>query len=158
MTPTQQAALPMSLNPHQLLMGRKETAEGRQRAATLIHDDLVNKLRAGPSGETEEAYIEVKALLTNLQKEILDIDNHINEGAYIRCGQHWKCESEAPTKIFLQQEKWRGQQRFMGIIEVDGDEPGTTKLITNQPEIEAQINHSMLTCTRRGRPTLMTLT
>ena len=28
----------------------------------------------------------------------------------------------------------------MGIIEVDGDEPGTTRLITNQPEIEAQIN------------------
>ena len=113
MTPAQQAALPMSLNPHQLLefilfsiqgvargygkmrkanlMGKKETAEGRQRAATLIHDDLVNKLRSGPSGETEVAYIEVKALLTNLQKEILDIDNHINEGAYLRCGQHWKC-------------------------------------------------------------------
>ena len=29
---------------------------------------------------------------------------------------------------------WPGSQRFMGILEVDGDEPGTTRLITNQPE------------------------
>ena len=28
----------------------------------------------------------------------------------------------------------------MGIVEVEGDEPGTTRLITNQPEIENQIN------------------
>ena len=79
-------------------------------------------------------------VITEVGKEISDIDNHINEGAYIRCGQAWKCESEAPSKIFLQQEKWRGQQRFMGIVEVEGDEPGTTRLITNQPEIENQIN------------------
>ena len=34
----------------------------------------------------------------------------------------------------------------MGLLEVDGDEPGTTRLITNQPEIESQINsfHSEL--------------
>ena len=28
----------------------------------------------------------------------------------------------------------------MGILEVDGDEPNTTRLITNQPEIEQQIH------------------
>ena len=28
----------------------------------------------------------------------------------------------------------------MGIVEVEGDEPGTTRLVTNQPEIEDQIN------------------
>ena len=28
----------------------------------------------------------------------------------------------------------------MGIVEVDGDEPGETRLVTNQPEIEAEIN------------------
>ena len=162
MPPAQQSALRMSLNPHQLLefilfsikgvargygkqrktnlMTRKEKAESKLRSATSSHEDLVRKLRTGPCGDTEVAYISIKNVLTNLQKEILDIDTHLNEGAYIRCGAHWKCESEAPSKIFLQQEKWRGQQRFMGIIEVDGDEPNTTRLITNQPEIEAQIN------------------
>ena len=74
-----------------------------------------------------------------MQKEILDIDNHLCEGAYIRCGSKWKCESEAPTKVFFQQEKWRGQQRFIGIVEVDGEEPNTVRQIINQPEIESEI-------------------
>ena len=77
--------------------------------------------------------------INNLQKELLDIDTHLCEGAYIRCGAKWKCESEAPTKVFFQQEKWRGQQRFMGILEVDGDEPGSTRQVINQPEIETEI-------------------
>ena len=162
MNPAQQSEINMSLNPHQFLeyllfsikglargygkqkktnlLMRKEKAEEKLRRLTKTHDDLLKKLRLGPNGATEQAYIEVKMVITELGKEISDIDNHINEGAYIRCGQAWKCESEAPSKIFLQQEKWRGQQRFMGIVEVEGDEPGTTRLITNQPEIENQIN------------------
>ena len=67
------------------------------------------------------------------------METHINEGAYLRCGAKWKCESEAPSKVFFQCEKWKGQQRFIGIIEVDGEIPGTTRQITNQPEIEATI-------------------
>ena len=120
-------------------MTRKERAEQKLRQATIIHDDLVNKLRTGPCGNTEEAFINIKSLITAVQKDIFDIDTHLNEGAYIRCGASWKCESEAPSKIFFQQEKWKGQQRFMGILEVDGDEPNTTRLITNQPEIENEI-------------------
>ena len=69
----------------------------------------------------------------------MDIDTHMNEGAYIRCGAKWKCESEAPSRVFFQCEKWRGQQRYMGIVEVDGDEPGTTRQVINQPEIESEI-------------------
>ena len=92
-----------------------------------------------PSGDTEEAFIICKANLTVLQKEIKDLETHINEGAYLRCGAKWKCESEAPSKVFFQCEKWRGQQRFIGVIEVDGEIPGTTRQITNQPEIEAEV-------------------
>ena len=74
-----------------------------------------------------------------LQKEIKDLETHINEGAYLRCGAKWKCESEAPSKVFFQCEKWKGQQRFIGIVEVDGETPGTTRQIINQPEIENTI-------------------
>ena len=83
--------------------------------------------------------MQIKTNIKLIQKKLQDIDTHMNEGAYIRCGTAWKCESEAPSKIFFQQEKWSGQQRFMGILEVEGDEPGKTKLVTNQPEIEDSI-------------------
>ena len=162
MTPAQQAEINMSLNPHQFLefllfsikgvarkygkkrktnlVTRKERAEEKLKALTKVHDVLLNKIRSEPqSGVTEEAYILIKAAITPLQREILDIDTHLCEGAYIRCGSKWKCESEAPTKVFFQQEKWRGQQRFMGIVEVDGEEPNTVRQIINQPEIETEI-------------------
>ena len=107
---------------------------------TKVHDVLLEKIRSEPlSGVTEEAFILVKEVITPFQKEIPDIDTHLCEGAYIRCGSKWKCESEAPTKVFFQQEKWRGQQRFIGIVEVDGEEPNTVRQIINQPEIESEI-------------------
>ena len=162
MTPMQQAEIPLSINPHQFLefllfaikgvarkygkkkkanlIAKKEQAEEQLRAQTKVYDVLLSKIRSGPqSGDTEEAYIVTKGKITYIQKEIHDIETHLCEGAYIRCGSRWKCESEAPTKVFFQQEKWRGQQRFMGIIEVDGEEPDTVRQIINQPEIESEI-------------------
>ena len=162
MTPAQQAEIKITLNPHQFLeyllfsikgvarkygqrrkanlVREKESAEEKQKALTKLHDGLLEKIRSGPQcGTTEEAYIAVKDCLTVLQKKILDIDTHLCEGAYIRCGSRWKCESEAPTKVFFQQEKWRGQQRFIGIVEVDGEEPNEVRQIINQPEIEKEI-------------------
>ena len=162
MTPAQRAAVPSSLNPHQFLefllfsikgvarrygkekkvnlLSRREMAEEAVRRATTTHDELVNKIRSGQLGENEEELIKVKSEIMGFQKVIIDIDTHLSEGAYIRCGAKWKCESEAPTKIFLQQEKWRGQQRFIGILEVEGDNPDEVRVVTHQPEIEKQIN------------------
>ena len=162
MTPEEQSNIELSINPHQFLeyllfaikgvsrrygqnrktnrTRRKETAEEKLRLETKVHDNLQLKIRTEPpSGDTEEAFIICKANLAVLQKEIKDLETHINEGAYLRCGAKWKCESEAPSKVFFQCEKWKGQQRFIGIIEVDGEIPGTTRQITNQPEIEATI-------------------
>ena len=162
MNPLQQSAIPLTINPHQFLefllfaikgvarrhgkekksslLSRKEKAEALLRKETKVHDSLLKKIRSGPSnGDTEEAFLNIKVTINNLQKELFDIDTHMCEGAYIRCGAKWKCESEAPTKVFFQQEKWRGQQRFMGILEVEGDDPGTTRQVINQPEIETEI-------------------
>ena len=37
--------------------------------------------------------------------------------------------------------KWRGDQRYLGILEIDtGKGGGSTKLIESQPEIEAEIH------------------
>ena len=45
------------------------------------------------------------------------------------------------SKLFFQQEKWRGDQRYLGILEIDsGKGDGSTKLIESQPEIEAEIH------------------
>ena len=162
MSPTQQSEIELNINPHQFLeyllfaikglsrrygqirktdrARKKETAEEKLRLETKVHDNLIQKLRTEPpSGETEEALIICKANLLVLQKEIKDLESHINEGAYLRCGAKWKCESEAPSKVFFQCEKWKGQQRFIGIIEVDGETPGSTRQIINQPEIENTI-------------------
>ena len=163
MTPAQQSEIKMSLNPHQLLefmlfnikgmsrrygqqkktdlMSRKESIEVRLMKATQRHDVLLNEFKAGHIAKTADELMDVKTTIKLLQKNLEDIDTHLNEGAYIRCGSAWKCESEAPTKIFFQQEKWRGQQRFIGILEVESDEPGQTRLVTNQPEIEDSINN-----------------
>ena len=162
MSPTQQSEIELNINPHQFLeyllfaikglsrrygqirktdrARKKETAEEKLRLETKVHDNLIQKLRTEPpSGDTEEALIICKANMLVLQKEIKDLESHINEGAYLRCGAKWKCESEAPSKVFFQCEKWKGQQRFIGIIEVDGETPGSTRQIINQPEIENTI-------------------
>ena len=162
MSPEEQFKIELSINPHQFiefllfsikgvarkygqarktnLIRRKETAEEKLLKETKVHDVLLKKIRSEPpSGGTEEAYFTAQTNLTVLQKEIKDIETHLCEGAYIRCGAKWKCESEAPSRVFFQCEKWKGQQRFMGIIEVDGETPGTTRQIINQPEIETEI-------------------
>ena len=162
MTPAQQSDIQLTINPHQFLefllfsikgvarkhgkekkanlLTRKERAEEQLRKESKVHDALLVRIRSEPlNGATEEAFFNSKNKISELQKELFDIDTHMNEGAYIRCGAKWKCESEAPSRVFFQCEKWRGQQRYMGILEVDGDEPGTTKQVTNQPEIESEI-------------------
>ena len=98
MNPAQQSAIKMSLNPHQFLeyllfsikglargygkqkktnlMSRKEKAEEKLRRLTRTHDDLLKKLRLGPNGATEQAYIKVKMvnnhwLLQKLAKRLV---------------------------------------------------------------------------------------
>ena len=83
--------------------------------------------------------IEVQKELSTLNARLTNIDNHLNEGAYIRTGFHWKCESEASSKLFLQQEKWRGTQRYIGILEVDDGPDNPPRIVRNQPEIEREI-------------------
>ena len=162
MTPAQQSEINLTINPHQFLefllfsikgvarkhgkekkanlLTRKERSEDQLRKESKVHDALLKRIRSDPpNGDTEEAFFISKNKISVLQKELFDIDTHINEGAYIRCGAKWKCESEAPSRVFFQCEKWKGQQRYMGIIEVDGDEPGTTRQVINQPEIESEI-------------------
>ena len=162
LTPAQQSDIQLTINPHQFLefllfsikgvarkhgkekkanlLTRKERAEEQLRKESKVHDALLVRIRSEPlNGATEEAFFNSKNKISELQKELFDIDTHMNEGAYIRCGAKWKCESEAPSRVFFQCEKWRGQQRYMGILEVDGDEPGTTRQVTNQPEIESEI-------------------
>ena len=93
--------------------------------------------------ETEEWTIELYAELVEHQQETASIraklqavDEHINEGAYIRTGFEWKCESEAPTGIFLKQEQWRGDQRYIGVLELEGGPNRAPRTIRTQPEIE----------------------
>ena len=173
MNPTQQSNIKLSINPHQFLeyllfsikgvarrhgqqkkaslITRKERTEELIRRETKVHDALLSQVRAGKK-TAEPAFIKVKRDLEVMQKELNDIDTHLCEGAYIRSGANWKCESEAPTKIFLQLEKWSGQQRFIGIVEVEGDEPGTTRQIIHQPEIENEIR-SFYENLYKARPT-----
>ena len=96
----------------------------------------------GQRNQAEEKQIAEALVQANAKrKEKEKLEAHINQGAYIRTGQHWKCESEQGSKLFFQQEKWRGDQRYLGILEVDtGKDDGSTKLIESQPEIEAEIH------------------
>ena len=173
MNPTQQANIKLSINPHQFLeyllfsikgvarrhgqqkkaslITRKERTEELIRQETQVHDALLSQVRAGQK-TAEPAFRKAKRELEVMQKELNDIDTHLCEGAYIRSGANWKCESEAPTKIFLQLEKWSGQQRFIGIVEVEGDEPGTTRQIIHQPEIENEVR-SFYENLYKARPT-----
>ena len=173
MNPTQQANIKLSINPHQFLeyllfsikgvarrhgqqkkaslITRKERTEELIRQETQVHDALLSQVRAGQK-TAEPAFRKTKRELEVMQKELNDIDTHLCEGAYIRSGANWKCESEAPTKIFLQLEKWSGQQRFIGIVEVEGDEPGTTRQIIHQPEIENEVR-SFYENLYKARPT-----
>ena len=75
--------------------------------ATQRHDVLLNEFKAGHIAKTADELMDVKTTIKLLQKNLEDIDTHLNEGAYIRCGTAWNwiCESEAPTKIFFLNKK-----------------------------------------------------
>ena len=166
MTEEERGKIEMSLNPHQflefLLFSIKgETRKyGAKRKLNLL--DKIEQLEAEllelkkltdiagqstvhtghsytPAEEKQIAEALEQANVKRKEKEKLEA--HINQGAYVRTGQHWKCESEQGSKLFFQQEKWRGDQRYLGILEVDaGKDDGSTKLIESQPEIEAEIH------------------
>ena len=95
-------------------------------------------------GELEESLmidgLLLKGMVETLQGELKIINDHLNEGAYLRTGYNWKCESEAPTKIFLKQEQWRGQQRYIGILELEEGQNRPPRVIRTQPEVEEHIS------------------
>ena len=166
LSPEERSNVKMSLNPHQFLeflMYRIQCATrkyGAKRKKGLIErveqleeelmelkkiTDEAAKFNAQTghdfSPEKENEIIEALEKANEKRREKEQLHSHINQGAYIRTGQHWKCESEAGSKLFFQQEKWRGEQRYIGILEVDsGKEDGSTKLIESQPEIEKEIH------------------
>ena len=56
----------------------------------------------------------LKGMVETLQGELKIINDHLNEGAYLRTGYNWKCESEAPTKIFLNRSNGEGSSVTSG--------------------------------------------
>ena len=69
----------------------KERAEEQLRKESKVHDALLVRIRSEPlNGATEEAFFNSNNKISELQKELFDIDTHMNEGAYIRCGAKWK--------------------------------------------------------------------
>ena len=78
---------------------------------------------------------EVEAIRSKLQVT----EERINEGAYIRTGYDWKCESEAPTGMFLKQEQWRGDQRYIGVLELEEGPNRAPTVIRTQQEVERAI-------------------
>ena len=166
LSPEERGKLEMALNPHQFLEFLMFTIKGETRkyGATRKKDlvsrveqleaellelkpilDEANKYTAltghNYSPEEEAKVAEALAQANSKRKEKEKLQSHINQGAYIRTGQHWKCESEAGSKLFFQLEKWRGDQRYIGVLEVDaGKGDGSTKLIESQPEIEEEIH------------------
>merc|ERR1712004_702073 len=96
--------------------------------------------------DNEEWTLELYAELTLHQEEVEAIrsqlqvtEERINEGAYIRTGYDWKCESEAPTGIFLKQEQWRGDQRYIGVLELEGAPNRAPTVVRTQQEVERAI-------------------
>ena len=164
LTKSERASVPLNINPHQFLeytlFSIKGVARrhGQVKKATLLNQkrEAEEKLEAATKQQSEcetlratEDYsreLEVKmagvfSTLSALKSRIANIDQHLCEGAYIRTGYHWKCESESSTKIFLQQEKWRGTQRYIGILEVDEGVDQAPRILRNQPEIESEIRN-----------------
>ena len=166
LSPEARERLEMTLNPHQFLEFLMFTIKGETRKygatrkknlvsrveqleaellklKTTIDEANMHTVRTGHnySPEEEAKIVEALAQANSKRKEKEKLQSHINQGAYIRTGQHWKCESEAGSRLFFQQEKWRGDQRYIGILEVDaGKGDGSTKLIESQPEIEDEIH------------------
>ena len=166
LNPTERGKLDMALNPHQFLeflmfsikgetrkygAQRKQNLNERigQLEAELLElketTDKANGVTAHTghsfTPDEERGIAEALERANAKRKEKEQLEAHINQGAYVRTGQHWKCASEQGSKLFFQQEKWRGDQRYLGVLEVDaGIGDGSTKLIESQPEIEAEIH------------------
>ena len=166
MTPEERGKIDMSLNAHQFLEfllfsikgeTRKYGAKRQQNLRWKIEELEAELLKLKETTDIAEQYnvhtghsftsLEEKQKAAALEqasakrKEKEKLEAHINQGAYVRTGQHWKCESEQGSKLFFQQEKWRGDQRYLGVLEVDsGIGDGSTKLIESQPEIEEEIH------------------
>ena len=160
----ERAAIPLSINPHQfleyLLFSIKGVARrhGQVKKATLLTQkrEVEDRLAAATrrvqecqrlrdqgdfTDELEVKMLEAQRTLGTSKARLSNIDQHLNEGAYIRTGYHWKCESEASSKIFLQQEKWRGTQRYIGILEIEEGPNRPPRILRNQPEIETEIRN-----------------
>ena len=160
----ERAAIPLSINPHQfleyLLFSIKGVARrhGQVKKATLLTQkrEVEDRLAAATrrvqecqrlrdqgdfTDELEVIMLEAQRTLGTSKARLSNIDQHLNEGAYIRTGYHWKCESEASSKIFLQQEKWRGTQRYIGILEIEEGPNRPPRILRNQPEIETEIRN-----------------
>ena len=100
MTPAQQSEISMSLNPHQLLeyllfaikgvarrygqqkktdlMSRKGRIETKLMEKTRRHDVLLSEYRAGQIAKTADDLMQIKTDIKMLQKNLQDIDNHMN--------------------------------------------------------------------------------
>ena len=178
LSPEEKERLKMTLNPHQFLEFLLFTIKGETRKyganrkknlvsrveqleadllklKTTIDEANMYTVQTGHNytPEQEAKIVEALAQANTKRKELEKLQSHINQGAYVRTGQHWKCESEAGSKLFFQQEKWRGDQRYIGILEVDaGKGDGSTKLIESQPEIEDEI-HRFYNELYKKRPT-----
>ena len=176
--PEERGYIKMTLNPHQFLefllfsikgVTRKYGAKRKQSLVSRVEQleadlheltgiiDAANKAtvreRCNYKPEEEQAVVEAIIQAGAKQKEKERLQDHINHGAYVRTGQHWKCESEAGSKLFFQQERWRGDQRYIGVLEVDaGKEDGSIKLIESQPEIEKEV-HRFYKDLYKERPT-----
>ena len=164
--PEERGNIKMTLNPHQflefLMFSIKEATRkyGAKRKKNLVNrveqleDELLGltsildeaklytaERRYDYTPAQEQAVVEAIIQAGSKMKEKEKLQAHINQGAYVRTGQHWKCESEAGSKLFFQQERWRGDQRYIGVLEVDaGKEDGSIKLIESQPEIEKEVH------------------
>ena len=152
----------LEVNPHAfmeaLLNQIKHISRQHGRAKKIsqarTREDLNDKLQRALETEkqllhridNEEWTLESYAELTLHQEEVEAIrsqlrvtEERINEGAYIRTGYDWKCESEAPTGIFLKQEQWRGDQRYIGVLELEGAPNRAPTVIRTQQEAERAI-------------------
>ena len=162
MSKDERASVPLNINPHQflefLLFSIKGVARrhGQVMKTTLLDQKRVVEDRLAEAtrrvkkcqtlrdngdytSELEVKMLEAQNSLSTFKARLVNIDQHLNEGAYIRTGYHWKCESEASTKLFLQQEKWRGTQRYIGILEIEEGPNRPPRILRNQPEIENEI-------------------
>ena len=164
MTPLERSLIQVRMNPHQLLEWLlykfRETSQAyaRRRRADVLGEQSkieheITKLqeivdgqwKRNPYGfltseETDEV-IKANGDIADLYRRLKDLRNYINQGTMIRTGKNWQCESEADPRTFFRSEKYFGEQRYIGILEVaTGEEGAELKEVTLQGEIEDEIN------------------